>query len=218
MSVIQSIRAISEAEVVVLVLTPDGLSDQDARLAALTLNQHKPLLIVVNKWDLMTEKTSNTMKEFAKDIRLDLGDRSEIPVLFTSCLQNKRVHKIIHMVGELSEAYHKRVATSLINECLAKAVRRHTPALIRKYNKRVKFYYATQVRSAPPTIVIKCNVAGEIQESYKRYLTRQFRETLGFGPVPLRIFYRGKTKREERREKEAAILGIDISHESEAQA
>ena len=84
-----------------------------------------------------------------------------------ACVTNQRVHKIMAEVEKLTEVYHKRASTSDINMTLEKAIHRHTPALIRKFNKRVKFYFATQVKTAPPTIVIKCNVAGEIQESYK---------------------------------------------------
>ena len=104
-------------------------------------------------------------------------------------------------VEKLTEVYHKRVSTSDINLVLEKAIHRHTPALIRKLNKRVKFYFATQVKTAPPTIVIKCNVAGEIQESYKRYLTNFFRKELGFKSIPIRLLYRDKKQEKKTREK-----------------
>ena len=200
LSVIQSLRAIERADIVVLVITPEGVSDQDARLIGLAVSRYKPVLIVVNKWDLMPEKTSKTAEEFRKDIHHKLGDLNFLPVIFISCKTNQRVQKILPEVEDLSAAWRKRIPTSRLNEVLTKAVRHHTPALIRKYNKRVKFYYATQVRIAPPTIVIMCNVAGEIQESYKRYLSRCFRKELGFDRIPLRILYRGKKENKEFRE------------------
>ena len=206
LSVVRSLRVINEADIVVLVIEGTKISDQDAKLASITLNQHKPLLIVVNKWDLVEDKDANTMAEVAEDIRYALKNSSFLPIIFTSALENKRVHKILSEVETLSESYHKRAPTAAVNECLTRAVRSHTPALIRKYNKRVKFFYATQVRTAPPTIVVKCNVAEEIQESYKRYLAKQFRSHLGFGNVPIRVLYRGKSKREEASERDEVIL------------
>ena len=199
LSVLRSIRTMEQSDVVVLVITPDGISDQDARLASLAVSNFKPLLIVVNKWDLFEDKDSNSAKELAEDIRYKLKDMDFVPIIFTSCLENKRVRNILGEIETLAKCYNNRIATSRINECLTFAVNRHTPALIRQYNKRVKFYYATQVRSAPPTIVIKCNVAGEIQESYKRYLTKQFRKRLDFGPIPLRVLYRNKSEKKEAR-------------------
>ena len=202
MSVIKSLRAIERADVVVLVITAnEKLSDQDARLASLAISRHKPVLIVVNKWDLFENKESNSTKEFAADIHHQVKDISYVPILFTSCVTNQRVHKIMSEVEKLTEVYNKRVSTSDINLVLEKAIHRHTPALVRKLNKRVKFYFATQVKTAPPTIVIKCNVAGEIQESYKRYLTNFFRKELGFKSIPIRLLYRDKKQEKKTREK-----------------
>ncbi|NRA65075.1 MAG: ribosome biogenesis GTPase Der [Pseudobacteriovorax sp.] len=193
LSVIRSLRTIEQADVVVLVITADEeISDQDARLASLAADRYKPLLIVVNKWDLVPDKDSNTAREIELDIREKLKNISYFPILFTSCLQNQRIHNIMKEVESLTASYQIRIPTARINEVLERAVHEHTPALIRKFNKRVKFYFATQVRTSPPTIVVKCNVAGEIQESYKRYLVKRFRKDLGFGNVPLRLLFRGK--------------------------
>lgn len=195
LSVLKSMRSIDASDVVILVTTHEGINEQDAKLANLAIQQFKPLLIVVNKWDLHEDKSSNTIQEMTLDIRAKLKSMAYVPVLFTSCLENKRVHKILSEVEKLAEAYRRRSSTSDVNSCLETAVRHHTPALIRRYNKRVKFFYATQVKASPPTIVVKCNVAGEIQESYKKYLTNQFRKNLGFDCVPLRVLYRGKEKK-----------------------
>ena len=200
LSVIRSLKTIEQADIVVLVVTADeGISDQDARLASLAAEKFKPILIVVNKWDLVENKETNTAREYELDMREKLKDISYFPILFTSCLENKRIHSIMKIVEELAENDDMRVPTASINEVWERAVHEHTPALVRKLNKRVKFYYATQVRTMPPTIVIKCNVAGEIQESYKRYLTKRFRRTnwqcSTSNPIPW------KNRREKRRVK-----------------
>ena len=96
LSVIRSLRAIERADVVVLVITADEkLSDQDARLASLAIDRYKPVLIVVNKWTLLKKKILIPAREFAEDIRHQVKDISYVPILFTSCVTNQRVHKII---------------------------------------------------------------------------------------------------------------------------
>lgn len=198
-SVIKSLKAIEDADMVLLVMAADeGLSDQDARLATLAAKQCKPLLIVVNKWDLITNKETNTARDYELEIKRKIQDISFIPVLFISCLENRRVSRILPKIEELREQASTRIATARINEVLEKAVREHTPALIRSTNKRVKFYYATQVTVMPPTIVVKCNVADQIQESYKRYLRKRFQRELGFSNVAIRMIFRAKTDEKSR--------------------
>jgi GTP-binding protein len=195
LSVMRSLRAIEDADVVVLVIAADeGLSDQDARLAQLAAQQYKPILIVVNKWDLVPNKETNTARDYERGIHDKLKDIAFAPVIFTSVTENQRIHKILAKVEELAAAADHRVSTSQLNDALQRAVHEHTPALLRRYNKRVKFYFGTQVSVKPPTIVIKCNVADEIQESYKRYLVKRLRQDLNFGDVPLRVFFRDKSE------------------------
>jgi GTP-binding protein len=195
LSVMRSLRAIEDADVVVLVIAADeGLSDQDARLAQLAAQQYKPILIVVNKWDLVPNKETNTARDYERGIHDKLKDIAFAPVIFTSVTENQRIHKILAKVEELAAAAEHRVSTSQLNDALQRAVHEHTPALLRRYNKRVKFYFGTQVSVKPPTIVIKCNVADEIQESYKRYLVKRLRQDLNFGDVPLRVFFRDKSE------------------------
>lgn len=199
-SVMYSLKAIDNADIIVIVTSaPEGISDQDARLAALAVAKYKPILIVANKWDLIEQKTTNTAREYEQNIHLKLKDIAYAPVMFTSCLTNQRVHKIMSQIEKLSQIYERRVPTSDLNEALEKAVKRHTPALVKKYNKRVKFYYATQVRTCPPTFVIMCNIAHDIQESYKRYITKQFRQQLGFDHIPLNVIFRGKKEQNSRK-------------------
>jgi GTP-binding protein len=189
--VIKSFKAMDNAEVVLLVIdAAEGLTDQDARLAQRAWEQHKALAIVVNKWDLIPHKQTNTQRDAARDLHSRLATLGEIPILFISCLENKRVSTILPLVERLSEMYGKRVETAAVNEILRAAVDEHTPSLTTNKARRVKFFYATQVSAAPPTIVVFSNAANDIQEHYKRYLTKRFRATLGFEEVPLRVIFR----------------------------
>jgi GTP-binding protein len=205
LSVMRSLQSIERADIVMLVIdAKENLTDQDARLADLAASQYKPVAIIVNKWDLVPNKDSNSARDYERDLKVKLKLLQHVPVLFVSCLENQRVHQIMNIVEGLAEDYDRRVSTRDLNDALRTIVYEHTPALIRKYSKRPKFYFATQVRTRPPTIVIFCNVANEIQESYKRYIIKRFREMLGYGNGPLRVLYRSKAEvrasKEQQRE------------------
>jgi GTP-binding protein len=193
-SVTRSLRAIDEADVVVLVIDAiQGITDQDARLANLVVDRYKPLLIVVNKWDLVPEKDTNTTKIYAENIKnFYLKDMAFLPIIFVSCLENQRVQNILAQVDQLHRMANQRIPTARVNEIMLKIVGSHNPAVVRKFSKKIRFYYATQVRSNPPTVVLMCNIAEAAQESYKRYVTNQFRDLLGFENIPIRVILRDK--------------------------
>ncbi|MCX6116096.1 MAG: ribosome biogenesis GTPase Der, partial [Proteobacteria bacterium] len=170
LSVMRSMQSIESSDVVLLVLdATQTLTDQDARIADLAASQYKALAIIVNKWDLVPNKDSNSTKNYTQYLRDRLSLLSWVPVLYVSCLENQRVHQIMQLVEDVTAKFQRRADTRSVNNALRAMVNEHTPSLNRATSKRVKFYYATQVRSNPPTILIFCNVAKEIQESYKRY-------------------------------------------------
>lgn len=202
LSVMKSLKAIERADLVLLVIAGEaGFTDQDARLASLAISQHKPLMIVVNKWDLVQNKDSLATKYYAEEVRQRIKGMSYVPVKFVSCLRNQRVFQLFDDIERMSITYQRRVSTGELNKALETVVREHTPALIRNHKKRIKFYYATQVKAAPPTIVVMCNLADEIQESYKRYMEHRFREILGFDELPLHVIFRGKLEQTKKRGK-----------------
>ncbi|MCX6131064.1 MAG: ribosome biogenesis GTPase Der [Proteobacteria bacterium] len=105
LSVLRSLRAMEDADVVILVIDAlEGLSDQDCKLAQLAAAQYKPILIVINKWDLVPEKETNTARNYEVNIRNKLQDMPFVPVLFASCTENLRIHKIMTKVEELTTA------------------------------------------------------------------------------------------------------------------
>ncbi len=205
LSVMRSLRAIERADVVLLVLDAvQGLTEQDARLADLAADRGKPVGIVVNKWDIFPDKESNTAKEYAAAIHRELKTLSYAPVTFVSALTNQRVHQLMSLAERLAHSAKSRVDTSEVNRVLRAMVQEHTPALIKAKSKRVKFYFATQVAVSPPTIVVFCNVANEIHESYVRYMTNRFRRDLGFAEVPIRLIFRPKSDVRQRDAEAAA--------------
>jgi GTP-binding protein len=207
LSVIRSLRAIDRADIIFLVVDPiEGVTDQDARLAEHATRRYKPVVFVVNKWDLVPDKDSHSIREFTEDLREKFKTLSYCPVMFISCLTNQRVHKLMEMAEAMSAVYKKRIPTREVNLLLQRMVMEHTPALIRNHTKRVKFYFATQVAAEPPTIVVFCNVAKEIQEAYKRYMKKRFRKELGFDGIPIKVIYRAKQEIRKRDQEEADQL------------
>ena len=188
-----SLRAIENADIVLIVIDAlKGLSDQDARLISLAVEHCKPVLIVVNKWDLITDKKEDSSRKYAAAIHQKIADATFIPIMFVSCQHNQRIAKIMAMVEALHEKYVMRVPTARVNDTLSAVVARHTPQVLKTLRKRIKFYYASQVSVSPPTFVIMCNYAHEIQHSYKRFISNQLREQFGFDAIPIRVFYRNK--------------------------
>ena len=203
LSVMRSMQAIESADIVLLVLdATQSLTDQDARIADLASSQYKGMAIIVNKWDLVPDKDNSSMQNYTNFLRERLRLLSWIPVLYVSCLENQRVHKIMALVEDITQKFERRVDTRSVNNALRTMVNEHTPSLLKATSKRVKFYYGTQVKSSPPTLVIFCNVAKQIQESYKRYMINRFREELGFQDVPLRLIFRDKEEVNRRRQTE----------------
>jgi GTP-binding protein len=198
-SVIRSLNSIEQADIVVCVISAlDGLTDQDLRLINLATKRYKPVIIAINKWDLVPEKTSNTSKQYDLNLAAQLGDLNYLPTIYLSCLTNQRVSKLLELSQNIYAKTQQRVPTARVNEALQKIVHEHTPQLIKKYSKRVKFYFATQVSVAPPTFVIKSNVSEDIQDSYKRYMMRKFSTLLDFEQIPIRFFFRDKTQNKNR--------------------
>lgn len=210
LSVLRSLRVLDDADVVVLVIDAiHGITDQDARLAQLVVDRKKPILLVVNKWDLVPSKTTNTARDYAKNIRERyLVDIRYLPIMFVSCLENQRVQSILSEIARLSDLTKTRVSTSRVNEVLMDAIEKHTPQVSKRFNKRIKFYYGTQVAHTPPTFVIMCNVAGEIQESYTRYLTSYLRKHLGFTDIPIKIIFRNKADQKSNRSLETPAMDL----------
>lgn len=201
MSIGKSLRAIDKAQVVVYMIDADqGLTDQDAKLINVALSRYKPLLMIVNKWDLVENKNSLSTKKYQDYLHQTIKDQNYFPCLFISCIENQRVSQVMNMVEKLWFQSQQRVPTSKLNVVLKEILERNPPQLIRRYLKRAKFYYGTQVRSAPPTIVLKCNVTHEISEHYKRYLKNNLQAKLGFNQVPIKIEYRLKSEKHETEE------------------
>lgn len=196
-SVVRAIKAIQRADVVVLVLDATEVpSEQDQRIAGMAQDLGKASLIVVNKWDLIEDRSSTSMNEFADDIREKLYFMNYSPILFTSVVSKKRLTNIFSLAQAASQENQRRITTGLFNEVLNEIVAMNPPPSRR--NKRPKISYGTQVSVRPPTFVLFSNHPGIIDAPYIRHVERKLRESFGFTGTPIRLLKREDVKRKAR--------------------
>jgi len=189
---IRALRSLERCDVALILLDGfEGLTEQDARIAAFAQENGRALVFVVNKWDLV-EKDTSTLEEYKQRIRAKLKTLDYAPILFISALTGQRVSKIFETVEEVFGEHRKRIATAELNQWLKEALRSNPPPLAG--SRSVKLYYVSQVETAPPTFAFFTNDPRGITESYQRYLMRQLRERYGFAGTPLRILLRRRKK------------------------
>lgn len=189
-SVMRTLRAIERCHVaLVLIDAQEGITDQDAKIIGITHEKGRALVILVNKWDAI-EKDHKTVDRYREQLNLKIPFASYAPIVFISGLTGQRVHKIIDYVKRVRERHLFRVGTGPLNRWLEEVTHRHHPPTHK--NKRLRFYYATQVRTAPPTVMLSCNHPDAVHFSYERYLINQFRSNFDVEGSPIRLIYRGK--------------------------
>jgi GTP-binding protein len=195
LSVLAALRSMERADVAVLVLdgTEPGV-DQDARLAGLVAERARALLVVVNKWDLVT-KDPRTEKRTREELKWTLKFVSYAPIIFVSALTGSKVDKVLDLAAELQDSFRMRVPTPALNKLLAHLVDAHPAPIVD--GRPLRLYYIAQVGTAPPAFAITTNRPEKVPEAYKRYLSNQLRETFGLR-VPLQLFFREKPGRAKR--------------------
>ena len=184
-SVDRAFQAMDRANVIALVLDAEsGISLQEKRLADKIRESGKPTLLIINKWDAVPDKKTNSTKLFEeKIVRRELPHLVYAPVLFCSALKNQRLDKIIPNLNFVYANANRRVSTATLNQLLADAVALSSPKPV--HNKTLKLYYATQVNTHPPRFVLFVNDEKFITDPYKRYLERRLRENIEFTGTPL---------------------------------
>ena len=194
----RAIKAISRSDISVLVVDAlEGLTEQDKKIAELTIEAGRGLIIAVNKWDIVEDKDSNTADKFKKEIRSEAPFLDYAPIIFISAKTKLRLNKIFSTAVEVYASCNKRVSTSLLNKVVNEAFDLNPP--LSEKGKRAKIYYSTQTSAAPPSFVIFVNNAKLLKDSYKRYLERKMREAFGFLGTPIRIIPREKSEKAKKK-------------------
>jgi GTP-binding protein len=199
----RAFKAIARADVVLFVLDAiDGVTEQDQKLAGRIAEEGRACVLIINKWDAI-EKDNETIYEYERDIRSRLHFVDWAEIIFISAKTGQRVEKIFDLVNNAAEQHRRRVTTSVINEVLEDAVSWHTPPTTRG-GRQGKIYYGTQVSAQPPSIALFVNDPALFGDGYRRYVERQFRQSLGFTGTTLRLFWRGKKLRDLDRTERSA--------------
>ncbi|WP_448597677.1 ribosome biogenesis GTPase Der [Thermoleptolyngbya sp.] len=194
----RAFKAIRRADVVLLVIDAiDGVTEQDQKLAGRIADEGRACVVVINKWDAI-EKDSHTIYEYQRHLEDRLHFTNWAETIFVSAMTGQRVEKILELVNRAAEQHRRRVSTSVINEVLEEAGNWHSPPTTRQ-GRQGKIYYGTQVSTQPPAIALFVNDPNLFNDNYRRYIERQFRQSLGFVGTPIRFFWRGKKLREVER-------------------
>jgi len=189
-SVMRSIRAIENADVCVVMLdATQGIESQDINIFALAQKNHKGIVVVVNKWDLV-EKETNTHKDFEQLIRSRIAPFTDVPIIFTSVINKQRIHKALETAKKVYDARTQTIPTRKLMDIMLPIVTETPPPAVK--GKFVKVKYITQLKLAYPAFVFFCNMPQYVADPYKRFVENRMREQFDFNGVPIEIFYRQK--------------------------
>ena len=160
----------------------------------ISIKNGKAIVLVVNKWDLIEDKKSDTLSKYQKKLENDVPFLDFVPKIFISALTKQRINSIYKEAENVYVQWKKRVSTSLLNKVLNDAIQMNQPSSIK--GKRIRIFYTTQVKDSPPTFVAFVNDSKLLQDHYKRYLEKQLREAFGFFGTPIRFSIREKKGKE----------------------
>lgn len=190
-STMRALTALSRADVAVLVIDAvEGLTSQDAHVAGYAVEEGKGLVLAVNKWDLVEDKTDRTFDRYVEWMRNDAPFLEFAPVVSISAKTHQRIGRVLELAVDIWAERRKRVPTGELNRMLMAATDRTPPPLVR--GKRPKLFYATQAAISPPTFVFFASDASSVHFSYRRYLENRLRETFGFHGTPVRLVFRDR--------------------------
>ena len=191
-STLRALHALSRADIAVLVIDAvEGLTSQDAHVAGYIIEEGKGLVIAVNKWDLVEDKTDRTFDQYVEWIRNDVPFLDFAPIVSISAKTGQRVGRVLETAIDIWGERRKRISTGELNRVLSAATERTPPPPVRGH--RPKLFYATQAAVAPPTFVFFASDASSVHFSYRRYLENRLREQFGFDGTPIRLVFRDRT-------------------------
>ena len=191
-SVIRSIRAIEASDVCILMIDATrGIEAQDGNIFSLIQKNKKGLVVCVNKWDLVEDKSQEAIKHFEEAIRRKFAPFEDFPIIFASALTKQRIHKVLETAMQVYENRNRQVPTAKLNDVMLEAIGAYPPPANK--GKFIKIKYVTQLKEQRiPTFVFFCNLPQWVKEPYRRYLENKIRENWDFCGTPISIFMREK--------------------------
>ncbi len=193
-------RALERADICVLVVDADrGITTQEKRIAREIESQGKGCILLFNKWDLVK---GFRMEHCRKSFEIDTPFLNHCPILFVSGLTGRNLDQLFKAVKEVHEQQNRRITTGQLNKFVEKAVQKYHPPML-EGGKRLRIFYLAQVDVQPPRFVLFVNKPNLMSDTYKKYLTNQFRETYGFSGAPIQLFLKGRNTKEDKAERSA---------------
>ncbi len=190
-SVIRAIRALDEADVCLLLVDAEnGIAAQDLNIFSMAVKKGKGVVVLVNKWDLIQSKETNTARDYENNLKKRLAPFTDVPIVFISAKEKTRIFKAIETGLDVYENRQRKISTSVLNETMLKAIEAYHPPVVRGNPIRIK--YITQLPTVVPSFAFFCNYPDDIKMPYRNYLENQLREHFNFTGVPIRIFFRKK--------------------------
>ena len=191
-SIIKALRSLERCHVALIIIdAEEGISDQDVRIAGYAHDRGCGAIFLLNKWDLVDNRDGKALKRMTENLRMASKFLNFAPVLTVSARTGQRIPKIFPVVDQVFEQFAIRITTGRLNKVMEKALERTPPSLHK--GKRLKFYYATQVSTRPPTFVSFVNFPDAVHFSYHRYLLNQIRERFKLDKTPLRLLLKQRT-------------------------
>ncbi|HEU5013020.1 MAG TPA: ribosome biogenesis GTPase Der [Roseiflexaceae bacterium] len=197
-SVLRALRAIERSDVALLLIdAEEGVTAQDTHIAGMILEQLKGVAILVNKWDLVV-KDEETFNTFTRYLQEQFNFIPYAPLLFISAKTGQRVDKVLPLAMDIAQERQRRISTSDLNQLLQKSTYEHPPTSINK-GAHLRIYYATQAQVNPPVFLFFANNAEQVHWGYGRYLENRLREQYGFTGTPIKIVFRSREDKDEKR-------------------
>ena len=191
-SVIRSIRAIEASDVCILMIDATrGIEAQDVNIFSLIQRNKKGLVVVVNKWDLVEDKSNAAIRHYEEAIRARFAPFTDFPIIFTSAVTKQRIFKVLETAIEVYGNRRRTVPTSQLNTVLKADIDAYPPPSNK--GKFIKIKYITMLKGAQvPTFIFFCNLPQWVKEPYRRYLENKIREHWDFHGTPVNVFMREK--------------------------
>ncbi|MDR2467163.1 MAG: ribosome biogenesis GTPase Der [Prevotellaceae bacterium] len=187
----RAVRAIEHADVCVLMIDASaGVEAQDMSIFHIIEKNRKGCVIVANKWDLVENKDSNTMKYHREAIARKIAPFSDVPVIFTSVINKQRIFDVLQAAAKVCENRRRKVPASKLNELMLEEIRNYPPPAVK--GKYVKIKYIAQLPTPAPAFAFFCNLPQYIKEPYKRFLENRLRGLFDFTGAPVSVVFRQK--------------------------
>lgn len=190
-SVLRSVRAIESSDVCIFMIdATEGIQKQDLNVFYMIEKNHKGVVVLVNKWDLV-DKETHTAKDYEDKIRAQLAPFNDVPIIFTSTITKQRIHKALEAAMKVYENRVKKIKTNILNEIMLQEIENFQPPAVK--GKWIKIKHVRQLPTHAPCFAFHCNLPQYVGDSYKRYLENKIRLHFDFEGVPIRIFIRKNT-------------------------